>query len=79
VLFLCECVGLVLLSERIRAFIAIDIEDPVIVGRIVNIRDAFVGTGAPMKPVEDYNLHLTIRFPYESCRRYSSYNGVCRV
>jgi len=62
VLFFCFCVGLVLVSERIRAFIAIDIEDPVIVGRIVNIRDAFVGTGAPMKPVEDHNLHLTIRF-----------------
>jgi len=59
---LCFYVGLVLMGERIRAFIAIDIEEPVIVGRIVNIRDAFVGTGAPMKPVEDYNLHLTIRF-----------------
>ncbi len=48
--------------ERIRSFISVDIEDPVIVGRLASIRDAFVATGAPMKPVEDQNLHITIRF-----------------
>ena len=48
--------------ERIRSFISVDIEDPVIVGRLASIRDAFVATGAPMKPVEDPNLHVTIRF-----------------
>jgi len=49
-------------SERIRAFIAVDIEEPRVVARLVQIRDAFVATGAPMKPVEDQNLHITIRF-----------------
>ena len=48
--------------ERIRSFISVDIEDPVIVGRLASIRDAFVAIGAPMKPVEDQNLHITIRF-----------------
>ncbi len=50
------------MSSYVRAFIAIDIEDPVLVSRLVSIRDAFVATGAPMKPVEDHNLHVTIRF-----------------
>lgn len=50
------------MSETIRAFIAVDIEDPRVISRLVAIRDAFVATGAPMKPVEDQNLHITIRF-----------------
>ncbi len=50
------------MSERVRAFIAVDIEDPNLVSRLVSIRDAFVATGAPMKPVEDQNMHITIRF-----------------
>ncbi|BEP17748.1 RNA 2',3'-cyclic phosphodiesterase [Pyrofollis japonicus] len=50
------------MSETIRAFIAVDIEDPRVIARLVAIRDAFVATGAPMKPVEDQNLHITIRF-----------------
>lgn len=48
--------------ERIRAFIAVDIEEPSVVSRLVQIRDAFVATGAPMKPVEDHNMHITLRF-----------------
>ncbi len=50
------------MSERIRAFIAVDIEEPRVVAKLVQIRDAFVATGAPMKPVEDQNMHITIRF-----------------
>jgi 2'-5' RNA ligase len=49
-------------SERIRSFIAVDIEDPNLVSKLISIRDAFVSTGAPMKPVEDQNLHITLRF-----------------
>ena len=48
--------------ERIRAFIAVDIEEPSVVSQLVQIRDAFVATGAPMKPVEDHNMHITLRF-----------------
>ncbi len=50
------------MSERIRAFIAVDIEEPRVLSRLVQIRDAFVATGAPIKPVEDQNMHITIRF-----------------
>ena len=48
--------------EKIRAFIAIDIEEPSVVQKLVWLRDLFVQTGAPMKPVEDQNLHITLRF-----------------
>jgi 2'-5' RNA ligase len=49
-------------SETVRAFIAVDIEEPAVVARLVRIRDSFVATGAPMKPVEDQNMHITLRF-----------------
>ncbi|AEM38001.1 2'-5' RNA ligase [Pyrolobus fumarii 1A] len=48
--------------DKIRAFIAVDIDDPQVVSRLVQIRDLFVNTGTPMKPVEDYNMHITLRF-----------------
>ncbi len=50
------------LSEVVRMFIAVDIEDPSIISKLVRIRDSFVATGAPMKPVEDHNMHITLRF-----------------
>lgn len=50
------------MSEAVRMFIAVDIEDPVVISRLVKIRDAFIATGAPMKPVEDHNMHITLRF-----------------
>ncbi len=45
-----------------RLFIAVDVEDPLIVSRVAMVKEALVSTGVPMKPVEDYNLHITIRF-----------------
>ncbi len=48
--------------ERIRAFISIDIEEPLVIGRLVQLRDMLVATGVPMKPVENENLHITLRF-----------------
>lgn len=46
----------------VRTFIAVDIDDPVLAGKLASIRDALYSTGVPMKPVETENLHLTIRF-----------------
>ncbi len=46
----------------IRAFIAIEIEDPQVLANLIKVRDALVATGADLKPVEDENIHLTIRF-----------------
>ena len=48
--------------QRLRIFIAIDVDDPLLVSRIERIKEAVIATGVPMKPVETENLHLTIRF-----------------
>ncbi|MCE4614363.1 MAG: RNA 2',3'-cyclic phosphodiesterase [Desulfurococcales archaeon] len=46
----------------VRVFIAVDIDDPLILGRLERIRDSISSTGVPMKPVETENMHITIRF-----------------
>lgn len=46
----------------IRAFISIDIDDPSVLRNILSFRDALIATGADIKPVEEENLHITIRF-----------------
>jgi 2'-5' RNA ligase len=42
--------------------VAVDVEDPLVVSRISLVKEALLSTGVPMKSVEDYNLHITIRF-----------------
>jgi len=49
-------------AEVLRIFIAVDIEDPVVVSRVERVKEAVIATGVPMKPVETENLHITIRF-----------------
>ena len=46
----------------VRAFIAVEIENPQVLSNLIKIRDMLVETGADIKPVEDENIHLTIRF-----------------
>ncbi len=46
----------------IRAFIAVEIENPQVLGRLISVKEALMSTGADIKPVEDENIHLTIRF-----------------
>ncbi len=48
--------------DKLRVFIAIDIEDPLLLSALERVRDALTATGAPMKPVETRNLHITLRF-----------------
>lgn len=48
--------------DRLRVFIAVDIEDPILLSALERVKDALVATGAPMKPVETHNLHITLRF-----------------
>jgi len=48
--------------EKLRVFIAIDIDDPLLLSRIERIKESIISTGVPMKPVETSNIHLTIRF-----------------
>ena len=50
------------MSERIRSFISVDIEDPLILDRIERIKEMVLSTGVYMKPVEKENIHLTLRF-----------------
>ncbi len=50
------------MPDRLRIFIAVDVEDPLLLSRLERVKDALVATGAPMKPVETGNLHITLRF-----------------
>lgn len=54
--------GVLVLSERIRSFISVDIEDPLILDRIERIKETIIATNADLKPVEKENIHLTLRF-----------------
>ena len=49
-------------GDILRVFIAIDIEDPLLLSRLERVKEAVIATGAPMKPVETHNLHITLRF-----------------
>jgi len=46
----------------VRAFIAVEIENPQTLSKILKFRDEVAVSGADVKPVEDENIHLTIRF-----------------
>ena len=45
-----------------RLFIAVDVEDPVILSRLESVRDAVMARGGRFKPVEAQNMHFTLRF-----------------
>lgn len=47
---------------RLRIFIAVDVEDPLLVQALDRVKDLVVSTGVPMKPVESHNYHITLRF-----------------
>ena len=50
------------MSEVLRVFVAVDVEDQLLVSRIMRVADTLAGTQVPMKLVEPYNLHITLRF-----------------
>ncbi len=49
-------------QERIRSFIAVDLEDVTVRERIVAAQDGLARTGAQLKIVEPEIMHLTLRF-----------------
>jgi 2'-5' RNA ligase len=49
-------------NERIRSFIAVDLDDPGIKGKITAAQRDLQQTGADLKLVEPEILHLTLRF-----------------
>ncbi len=53
---------MVITLERIRSFIAIDIEDNSILDKLSMVQNALARSGAKLKLVERENIHITIRF-----------------
>ena len=49
-------------QERVRSFVAADLDDATIRGRIVNAQEGLKQTGAALKIVEPEIMHLTLRF-----------------
>lgn len=50
------------MSERIRSFIAFDMENEQVLNRLAAVQKLLVETGADLKPVEPQNIHITLRF-----------------
>ena len=50
------------MSERIRSFLAFDMESKTVLTKITDVQTALVKTGADLKPVEPQNIHITLRF-----------------
>ncbi len=48
--------------ERIRSFVSIDIDDPALVSKVVDVQRELSGLGATIKFVEPENIHLTLKF-----------------
>lgn len=49
-------------EDLLRVFIAIEIENQEVLRGLIRIRDLIASSGADVKPVEDENIHLTLRF-----------------
>ena len=50
------------MSERIRSFISIDLEDKALVERLGDLQKKLADSGADLKLVEAENMHFTLRF-----------------
>jgi 2'-5' RNA ligase len=50
------------LSEEVRTFIAIEVKSPEVMRKLIEVRDHLLTSNAELKPVEDENIHLTLRF-----------------
>ncbi len=57
------------MSERIRSFIAVDVTAKEVVNAVEALQRELLATGADLKPVEPYNLHLTLIFLGEQPKR----------
>ena len=50
------------MSDDVRAFLSIEIEDQTLLSRIINIQQRLDQTAAKMKIVKSENIHFTLRF-----------------
>ncbi len=48
--------------ERIRCFIAVDVDDPSLLSKLCDVQDAINKLGCNVKLVEKENIHVTLRF-----------------
>lgn len=55
-------VGRKIMSGTLRCFLAFDIENEDVLGRLVNLQQLLLKTGASMKIVHPENIHITMRF-----------------
>lgn len=46
----------------VRVFIAVDIEEPLLISRLSKLKRTIASTNAPLKLVEDENMHITLLF-----------------
>ena len=49
-------------EERMRSFIAVEVSDKEVMGRILTFQKAIADTNADLKLVEAENIHITLRF-----------------
>lgn len=49
-------------EERVRSFIAVEVFDEEILGRILSLQEAISGSNADLKLVVAENIHITLRF-----------------
>jgi RNA 2',3'-cyclic 3'-phosphodiesterase len=49
-------------SAQIRSFVSIDLDDPQIRAGIESVTATLLNLGADLKPVENENIHITIKF-----------------
>jgi len=50
------------MSERIRSFIAFDLESQEVLTKLTYVQKLLIETGADLRPVAPQNIHVTIRF-----------------
>jgi 2'-5' RNA ligase len=50
------------MTEMIRAFIAFEIDNYLVLKRLSEIQKTLINTGADLKPIEPQNIHVTMRF-----------------
>lgn len=49
-------------AGTVRCFLAVDIPDRAIVGRLVDVGNDLIQTGNDLRPVSPENMHVTVRF-----------------
>ncbi len=50
------------MNEEVRTFIAVEIKNTDVLRKLIEIRDYLLTSNAELKPVENENIHLTLRF-----------------